>query len=66
VIGTLNEGPLHQALKALYARPGSQQEVSIDDFVADVVDGNQIIEIQTQGFGALKIKLPVFLSTHRV
>ena len=66
MIGTLNEGPLHQALKALYARPGSQQEVSIDDFVADVVDGNQIIEIQTRGFGALKKKLPVFLSTHRV
>ena len=66
MIGTLNEGPLHQALKALYARPGSQEEVSIDDFVADVVDGNQIIEIQTRGFGALKKKLPVFLSTHRV
>ena len=66
MIGTLNEGPLHQALKALYARPGSQQEVSIDDFVADVVDGNQIIAIQTRGFGALKKKFPVFLSTHRV
>ena len=66
MIGTLNEGPLHQALKALYARPGSQEEVSIDDFVADVVDGKQIIEIQTRGFGALKKKLPVFLSTHRV
>ena len=66
MIGTLNEGPLHQALKALYARPGSQEEVSIDDFVADVVNGNQIIEIQTRGFGALKRKLPVFLSTHRV
>ena len=66
MIGTLNEGPLHQALKALYARPGSQEEVSIDDFVADVVNGNQIIEIQTRGFGALKKKLPVFLSTHRV
>ena len=66
MIGTLNEGPLHQALKALYARPGSQEEVSIDDFVADVVNGNQITEIQTRGFGALKKKLPVFLSTHRV
>ena len=66
MIGTLNEGPLHQALKALYARPGSREEVSIDDFVGDVVDGNQIIEIQTRGFGALKKKLPVFLSTHQV
>ena len=66
MIGTLNEGPLHQALKALYARPGSQEEVSIDDFVADVVDGNQIIEIQTRGFGALKKNLPGLLSTHRV
>lgn len=64
MIGTLNEGPLHQALKALYARPGSREEVSIDGFVADVVDGNQIIEIQTRGFGALKKKLPVFLSAH--
>ena len=66
MIGTLNEGPLHQALKELYARPGSRQEVSIDDFVGDIVDGDQIVEIQTRGFGALKKKLPVFLSTHRV
>ena len=64
MIGTLNEGPLHQALKALYARPGSREEVNIDGFVGDVVNGNQIVEIQTRGFGALRKKLPVFLSTH--
>ena len=66
MIGTLNEGPLHHALKALYAHPGSREEVSVDGFVADIVSGDQIIEIQTRGFGALKKKLPVFLSTHRV
>ena len=56
MIGTLNEGPLHQALKALYARPGSREEVNIDGFVGDVVNGNQIVEIETRGFGALRKK----------
>lgn len=47
-IGLLNENPLHAALKKWYARPGDQLEVSVDGFVIDVVQGNLLIEIQTQ------------------
>jgi hypothetical protein len=65
-IGTLNEGPLHQALKARYAIPGSATECEIDGFVADVVVNGRIIEIQTGGFSPLRRKLASLLKTRRV
>ena len=46
-IGTLNEKPLHAALKDWCARPGDQFEVFVDGFVVDIVRGNLLIEIQT-------------------
>jgi hypothetical protein len=36
-IGTLNEQPLHAALKAWYAMPGDQIEVPLDGYVIDIV-----------------------------
>ena len=36
-IGVLNEGALHAALKAHYVGADGQVEVSLGDFVADVV-----------------------------
>ena len=66
IIGTLNEGSIHQALKARYATPRSVLEQEIDGFVADLVDGDRIIEIQTAGFGAMKRKLPHLLERHAV
>lgn len=70
-IGTLNEGPLHQALKDLYLNGyldgGGEQEVAVDGYVADVrADDRVIYEIQTGGFAPLKRKLPVLLETHPV
>lgn len=66
-IGTLNEGPLHQALKALYLEPGAQQEVSVGGFVADVQGPDGVLyEIQTGGFAPLKAKLAQLLETHSV
>ncbi len=66
-IGTLNEGPLHQALKALYIDAGAQEEVAIDGFVADVRTSDDVIyEIQTGGFSSLKRKLAHLLDSHRV
>ena len=56
-IGTLNEGPLHAALKAAYAANGGEQEVSVDGFVADAVRGGTIYEIQTGSFSGLYRKL---------
>lgn len=66
-IGTLNEGPLHQALKALYLTPNAEAEVSVGNFVADVrAEDDVIYEIQTGSFAPLKRKLASLIETHRV
>jgi len=72
IIGTLNEGPLHQALKAQYARRYAassltSSEVQVGDYVADVIGDNQVIyEIQTGGFGAIRRKLEHLVTEHKV
>ncbi len=66
-IGTLNESPLHQALKAHYAAAGGIEEVPVGNFIADVRrPDSRIFEIQTSGFGQLRGKLEVLLTDHRV
>lgn len=65
-IGTLNEGSLHLTLKNIYADDPSQIENRTNNYVVDVLKGNQIIEIQTRGFSALRKKLPALLQTHSV
>jgi hypothetical protein len=56
-IGELNEQPLHAALKAWYAGPDDQVEVSIDGYVIDLVQNDLLIEIQTGNFSSIKRKL---------
>ncbi len=56
-IGELNEQPLHAALKAYYARPDDQVEVSTDGYVIDLVQDDCLIEIQTGNFSNVKRKL---------
>jgi len=63
-IGTLNESPLHAALKAWYAQPGDQFEVSVDGFVVDIVRGNLLVEIQTCNFSAIRQKLITLITGH--
>jgi hypothetical protein len=65
-IGSLNENPLHAALKEWYRKPGDAVEVAIDGFVIDIVRGEQLIEIQTQGFSSLKRKLRRLTEQHPV
>ena len=65
-IGTLNEKPLHAALKAWVAEPGDQFEVRIGRFVADIVRDSLIIEIQTGSTFPLKRKLHALLKHHAV
>jgi hypothetical protein len=65
-IGTLNEKPLHASLKAWVAEPGDQFEVRIERFVADIVRGSLIIEIQTGSTFPLKRKLHALLKHHAV
>lgn len=65
-IGTLNESPLHAAVKAFVARPGDRFEVDIDGFVADIVRGEEIIEVQTARFGAMARKLDRLLDSRNI
>lgn len=65
-IGSLNEKPLHAALKRWCATPQSQTEVSVDGYVIDVVRDNVLVEIQTKGFGSIKRKLTALTATHKV
>ncbi len=71
-IGTLNEGPLHQALKAQYAlryatSSRASSEVPVGDYVADVLgDDDVLYEIQTGGFGSIRRKLEHLITEYKV
>jgi hypothetical protein len=65
-IGRQNEKNLHAAIKTWYAKPGDQLEVPLGRFVIDIVRGEQLIEIQTRNFGALKTKFARLLEQHPV
>jgi hypothetical protein len=65
-IGTLNEKPLHAALKVWYSEDGDRFEVPILGFVADIVRGTTLIEIQTGSASGLQRKLATFLRRHEV
>ena len=66
IIGTLNEKPLHEALKRWYAQAGDRFEVPIDGSVVDIVRGDVLIEIQTCNFSAIRRKLEKLLVQHTV
>jgi hypothetical protein len=65
-IGTLNEKPLHEALKKWYARPGDKFEVPVEGSVVDIVRRKLLIEIQTKNFSAIRRKLEKLLKNHKV
>ena len=65
-IGELNERSLHHALKERYAARAGHVEMAIDGYVADVLVGDRIVEIQTGAFAPLRRKLPKLLTAHPV
>jgi hypothetical protein len=65
-IGTLNEKPLHAALKQWCAEPGDSIEVPVDGFTVDIVRGDLLIEIQTQSLSRIRRKLSLLLKDHPV
>lgn len=65
-ISTLNEKPLHAALKEWYAQPGDVLEVPVDGYIIDIVRGDLLVEIQTRSFSSLKKKLAVLTDSHPV
>lgn len=56
-IGTLKESPLHRDLKFHYKGEAGRTEQHIDKYVVDVLQGDQIVEIQTSNFGSMRSKL---------
>lgn len=66
MIGTLRETELHAALKRYYARSGDRVEAEVDGYVVDIVRDNELVEIQTHNFAALKRKLNRLLDRHAV
>ena len=65
-ISTLNEKPLHAALKKWYSQAYDRHEVLVDGFLIDIVRGDVLVEIQTANFSALKRKLTALTAGHRV
>lgn len=65
-IGTLNENPLHAALKRWYAQPGDRMEVPLLGYVIDLIHDDLLIEIQTGGFTPIARKLSTLLGDQRV
>lgn len=62
----LNEGPLHAALKAWYARPDDRCEVPLEGYFIDIIQGDRLVEIQTRNFSAIKQKLVNLADRHPV
>ncbi len=65
-IGSLNEKPLHAALKEWYHREGDQVEVPTGGFVVDLVRDGLLIEIQTRGFASMRRKLDRLLDSYSI
>lgn len=66
-IGTQNERSLHKAIKTWYAEEGDVFEVTLSSgYIADILRGNTVIEIQTRAFSKMKRKLDTLLPKHPV
>jgi hypothetical protein len=65
-IGSLNESTLHSALKRLYDGENEEYESVVDGYVADVVNRNRLIEIQTGSFSKIRRKLEALLPRYHI
>ena len=59
-IGTLSEKTVHAVMKNYYAPDTDMHEIPIENFVADIYTGQEIIEIQTRAFNKMRRKLTLF------
>lgn len=65
-IGTLQEKTMHAVMKRFYEPDHDHQEIRINGYVADIFRDNEIIEIQTRNFNAMRRKLDSFLEEYPV
>lgn len=65
-IGTLAEKTMHAVLKHYYAPDEEMHEIPIENYVADIYTGTEIIEIQTRAMNRMRKKLDCFLPLYPV
>lgn len=65
-IGTISEKTLHAVLKHYYAPAEDMHEIPIENYVADIYTGTEIIEIQTRAMNRMRKKLEAFLPLYPV
>jgi len=65
-IGTLSEKTMHAVLKNYYAPDEDMHEIPIENYVADIYTGTEIIEIQTRSMDRMRKKLEAFLPLYSV
>jgi len=61
-----NEFSLHASLKRWFSESDDRFEVRIGRYIADILRGNEIIEIQTRNFSSIKRKLKALIKNHPV
>lgn len=65
-IGTLGEKTLHAVLKAYYEPLSGLHEQKLGRYVADILNEEGVIEIQTRQLSKMKAKLDTFLAVTKV
>jgi len=65
-IGTLSEKTMHAVLKNYYAPDEDMHEIPVENYVADIYTGAEIIEIQTRSMDRMRKKLEAFLPLYPV
>ena len=65
-IGTLAECDLHRALKYYFEPDETRHEVKLGRYVADILNGRGVVEIQTRGVYKIREKLEALLQEHTV
>ena len=65
-IGTLSEKTVHAIVKNYLQPDEDYQEIPIENYVADIYQNGEIIEIQTRSFDKMRNKLKAFLPLYPV
>ena len=65
-IGTYREKKLHVILKRYFEDDPAFHEIPAKGFIADILRGDVITEIETAGFSGLGVKLAAYLPEYRV
>lgn len=65
-IGTYAEKSVHAIFKNFYEPDEDKQEIPIENYIADIYNGKEIIEIQTRQLNKMRNKLSAFLPLYPV